>query len=129
MTQYGDDKNRIVDEATGMPVGQTSYEEEKVLADERRSVSIWSVIAAGILVILIAAASFAIWPSTTTDTSTASTTPDAINTQPSGQGTFDNNPATGSIKAPEATDRDPTPDGSGGGPTGVTTPSGTQNGQ
>lgn len=127
MTQYGDDKNRIVDEATGMPVGQTSYAEEKALADERRSVSIWGVIAAGILVVLIAAASFAIWPSTTSDT--ASTTPDAINAQPSGQGTFDNNPATGSIKPPEATDRDPTPGGSGGGPTGVTTPSGTQNGQ
>ncbi|WP_409527426.1 hypothetical protein [Rhizobium sp. BK529] len=111
-----------------MPVGQPSYEEE--LADRRRSVSLWGVLAAGILVILIAAVSFAIWPSTTTDpASTASTKPDAINAQPSGQGTFDNNPATGSIKPPEATDRDPTPDGSGGGPTGVTTPSGTQNGR
>jgi len=131
MTQYGDDKKTpIVDENTGMPLGQASYEDEKVLADERRSVSLWGVLAAGILVILIAAASFAIWPSTTTDpASTASTKPDAINVQPSGQGTFDNNPVTGSIKPPEATDRDPTPDGSGGGPTGVTTPSGTQNGQ
>lgn len=130
MTQYGDDKNRIVDENTGMPLGQASYEEEKTLADERRSVSLWGVLAAGILVILIAAASFAIWPGTTNEpASTASTTQDPINAQPSGPGTFDNNPATGSIKPPEATDRDPTPDGSGGGPTGVTTPSGTQNGQ
>ena len=126
MTQYGDDKNRIVDEATGKPVGQPSYEQQ--LADKRRSVSLWGVLAAGILVILIAAASFAIWPSTTKNpASTASTTSDPINAQPSGQGTFDDNPATGSIKPPTATDRDPTPDGSGGGPTGVTTPSGTQN--
>ncbi|MBB3658022.1 hypothetical protein FHX15_003264 [Rhizobium sp. BK650] len=130
MTQYGDDKNPIVDEASGMPLGHPSSDEEKVLADERRSISLWGVLAAGILVILIAAASFAIWPSATTDpASTASTKPDAINTQPSGPGTFDNNPATGSIKPPEATDRDPTPDGNGGGPTGVTTPSGTQNGR
>ena len=122
MTQYGDDKkNPIVDENTGMPLGQTSYEEEKVLADERRSVSLWGVLAAGILVILIAAASFAIWPGTTNEpASTASTTP--------GVGTLDNNPATGSIKPPEATDRGPAPSGSGG-PAGVTTPSGTQNGQ
>lgn len=127
MTQYGDDKNRIVDENTGMPLGQASYEEEKTLADERRSVSLWGVLAAGILVILIAAAGFAIWPSTTTEpASTASTTP-AINEQPSGAGTLDNNPATGSIKPPEATGSNPAPAG-GSGP-GVTTPSGTQNGQ
>jgi len=122
MTQYGDDKNRIVDEATGLPVGQPSYEE--VLADKRRSVSLWGVLAAGILVILIAAVSFAIWPSTTNNpASTASTTP-AINVQPSGQGTLDNNPSTGSIKPPEATDRSPTPSGGGSGPTGTATPSG-----
>jgi hypothetical protein len=128
MTQYGDDKNRIVDENTGMPLGQASYEEEKVLADERRSVSLWGVLAAGILVILIAAVSFAIWPGTTTEpASTASTTPNAITGQPSGAGTLDNNPATGSIKPLEPTDRNPTPDGSG--PTGATAPSGTQNGQ
>ena len=126
MTQYGDDKNRIVDENTGMPLGQASYEEEKVLADERRSVSLWGVLAAGILVILIAAAGFAIWPSTTTEpASTASTTPNAISGQSSSTGPLDSNPATGSIKPLEPTDRNPASDGSGG----VTTPSGTQNGQ
>lgn len=120
MTQYGDDKNRIVDEATGLPAGQPSYEE--VPTDKRRSISPWGVLAAGILVILIAAVSFAIWPSTTNNpASTASTTP-AINVQPSGQGTLDNNPATGSIKPPEATDRSPTP--GAGGPTGTATPNG-----
>lgn len=130
MTQYGDDKNRIVDENSGMPLGQASYEQEKALADERRSVSLWGVLAAGILVILIAAAGFAIWPSTTTEpASTASTTTPAINEQTSGAGTLDNNPATGSIKPPEATDSNPAPAGGGSGPTGVTTPSGAQNGQ
>jgi Tfp pilus assembly protein PilV len=47
-------------------------------------------------------------------------------TQPKGEGTFDDNPADGSSRPPEATDRDPTPSGNGGGPTMVTTPSGTE---
>ena len=57
---------------------------------------------------------------------TASTTTDPINAQPSGAGTFDNNPADGSSAKPTATDRDPTPTGNGGGPTQVTTPSGAE---
>jgi hypothetical protein len=122
MTQYGDDKNRIVDENTGMPLGQASYQEEKTLADERRSVSLWGMLAAGILVILIAAASFAIWPGTSNEpASTASTTSDPINAQPSGQGTLDNNPATGSIKPPAAAE--PAPAGGASGPTGAPAPS------
>jgi hypothetical protein len=58
--------------------------------------------------------------------STASTKPDPINAQPKGEGTFDNNPADGSSRPPEATDRSPSPSGNGGGPTQVTTPSGTE---
>ncbi len=55
-----------------------------------------------------------------------STKTDPINAQPSGADTFDNNPADGSSRPPEATDRSPTPSGSGTGPTQVTTPSGTE---
>ena len=58
--------------------------------------------------------------------STASTKQDPMSAQPKGEGTFDNNPADGSSRPPEATDRDPTPSGNGGGPTMVTTPSGTE---
>ncbi|MDM9644793.1 hypothetical protein [Rhizobium sp. S163] len=58
--------------------------------------------------------------------STTSTKTDPINAQPSGAGTFDDNPADGSSRPPEATDRSPTPSGSGSGPTQVTTPSGTE---
>ncbi|MBB3302562.1 hypothetical protein FHT72_006581 [Rhizobium sp. BK077] len=57
---------------------------------------------------------------------TASTVPDPINAKPHGAGTFDDDPAGGGSRPPEATDRDPTPQGSGGGPTMVTTPSGTE---
>jgi cytoskeletal protein RodZ len=57
---------------------------------------------------------------------TASTTPDPINAQPSGAGTFDNNPADGGSRPPEAIDRSPSPSGNGGGPTQVTTPAGTE---
>ncbi|MDM9627781.1 hypothetical protein QTL95_17965 [Rhizobium sp. S152] len=56
----------------------------------------------------------------------ASTKADPINAQPSGEGTFDNNAADGSSPPPQATDRSPTPSGSGSGPTQVTTPSGTE---
>jgi hypothetical protein len=58
--------------------------------------------------------------------STASTKPDPINAQPKGEGTFDDNPADGTSRPPEATDRSPSPSGNGGGPTQVTTPSGTE---
>lgn len=50
----------------------------------------------------------------------------ATSGQPSGSGTFDDNPAGGSSRQPEATDRDPTPTGNGGGPTMVTTPNGAE---
>ncbi|WP_179869627.1 hypothetical protein [Rhizobium chutanense] len=52
--------------------------------------------------------------------------PIPINTQPSGSGTFDDNPACGPLKAPEATDRSPSPSGNGGGPTGINNPAGTE---
>ena len=58
--------------------------------------------------------------------STASTKQDPINAQPSGPGTFDDNAADGSSRPPQATDRNPTPSGNGGGPTQVTTPNGTE---
>lgn len=57
---------------------------------------------------------------------TASTKPDPINAQPSSPTAFDNDPASGASRPPEATDRDPTPTGNGGGPTMITTPSGTE---
>jgi hypothetical protein len=59
---------------------------------------------------------------------TAATANDPINAQPSGAGTFDNNPRSGPAKAPDAVDRDPTPTNNGGGPTQATTPTGSQNG-
>jgi len=62
----------------------------------------------------------------TDKTSTAATANDPINAQPSGEGTFDNNAADGSVPPPEQTDRSPSPSGNGGGPTQVTTPSGTE---
>lgn len=131
MTQYRDDKNgRIVDKTTGEPLGSLppyEAEDDMIAARERRGFSPWGVVGAGIAVILIAAASFAIWPTATTEpTSTASTKTDPINAQPSGQGTFDNNPATGSIKPPEAVDKNANPSGNGGGATQVTTPSGAE---
>jgi hypothetical protein len=58
--------------------------------------------------------------------SSVSTKTDPINDQPKGAGTFDNNPADGSSPPPAATDRNPTPSGNGGGPTQVTTPTGTE---
>jgi hypothetical protein len=57
---------------------------------------------------------------------TAPAKTDSINAQPSGPGTFDNNAADGSSRPPEATDRPPTPSGSGSGATQVTTPTGTE---
>lgn len=89
---------------------------------------VFIVLVCGILLALIAWGGVEIWgESIDRDApSTASTTPDPINAQPSGAGTFDNNPADGSSRPPEATDRSPSPSGNGGGPTQVTTPSGTE---
>jgi hypothetical protein len=124
MSNYSDETGK-----DDLPLSQTPpYEsEEKILTRERRVWSAWAVALAGIVIFLIVAGSIAIWPSKSVDpTSTASTKPDAINTQPSGPGTFDNNPASGAPRPPEAVDRDPTPTGNGGGPTQVITPSGTE---
>jgi len=57
---------------------------------------------------------------------TASTAIDPINAQPSGKGTFDDNPAGGGSRPPQATDRDPTASGSGGGKTMINSTSGTE---
>ncbi|MBY2912106.1 hypothetical protein HF263_33255 [Rhizobium leguminosarum] len=87
-----------------------------------------TVLVSGLVLAMAAWGAAEIWgESIDTDTkSTASTAPDPINAQPHGAGTFDNNPAGGGSRPPEATDRDPTPQGNGGGPTMVTTPSGTE---
>ncbi|RDJ03800.1 hypothetical protein [Rhizobium grahamii] len=57
---------------------------------------------------------------------TASTSNDPINAQPSGKGTFDDNPAGGGSRPPQAIDRDPTATGNGGGKTMINSPSGTE---
>ncbi|AIC26452.1 hypothetical protein N2597_04690 [Rhizobium sophoriradicis] len=105
------------------------YADERGLkaADQRRWWA-WTVLAAGAAVLIIAGVSVAIWPDPDNNdpTATASTKPDPINTQPSGPGTFNDDPASGPARPPEATDRSPAPSGNGGGPTGVTTPSGTE---
>jgi hypothetical protein len=95
---------------------------------ERTRWSAWTVAFAGAVVIIIAAISFAIWlePENADPASTASTRPDPINTQPSGPGAFNDNPASGPAIPPKATDRSPSPSGNGGGQTQVTTPAGTE---
>jgi len=89
---------------------------------------VFIVLVCGILLALLAWGGVEIWgESIDRDAEpTASTKADPINAQPSGAGTFDNNAADGSSRPPEATDRSPTPSGSGSGPTQVTTPAGTE---
>jgi len=90
---------------------------------------VFMVLVGGLVLAMIAWAGVEMWGESIdrTDSKTTATTPnDPINSQPSGAGTFDNNPADGSSRPPEATDRSPTPSGNGGGPTEVTTPSGTE---
>lgn len=86
------------------------------------------VLVCALLLTMIAWAGVAMWgESIDTDSKTTASSPnDPINAQPSGQGTFDNNAADGSVRPPEKTDRSPTPSGNGGGPTQVTTPSGAE---
>ncbi|MBX4897224.1 hypothetical protein [Rhizobium bangladeshense] len=93
------------------------YEDETRLkaADQRRW-RVWTVLVAGAAVLVIAGVSAAIWPdpSNNDPTATASTKPDPINAQPSGPGAFNDDPVSGPARPPEATDRSPTPPGSGG---------------
>lgn len=73
-----DNDNRVVDETTGLPIEHMlrDDDDEDIIAGERRAFSAWNVIGAGIVIVLIATASVALWPSQTTDpTATASTTP------------------------------------------------------
>ena len=103
-------------------------DEARLKAADQRRWWVWTVLVAGAAVLIIAGVSVAIWPNPSNNdpTATASTKPDPINTQPSGPGAFNNDPASGPARPPEATDRSPTPSGNGGGPTQVTTPSGTE---
>lgn len=103
-------------------------DESRILSAEKRQWSIWTIALVGAVVFLVAATSVAIWPKPdiTDPTVTASTKQDPINAQPSGPGTFNNDPASGSANPPEAVDRSPAPSGSGSGPTQVITPSGTE---
>jgi cytoskeletal protein RodZ len=89
---------------------------------------VFVVLVCGILLALLVWGGVEIWgESIDSDSkSSTSTKTDPINAQPSGTGTFDNDPADGSSRPPEATDRSPTPGGSGSGPTQVTTPSGAE---
>lgn len=89
---------------------------------------VFIVLVCGLLLALLAWGGVEIWGESIDQDaqSTASTKTDPIKAQPSGQGTFDNNAADGTSRPPEATDRSPTPSGSGSGPTQVTTPSGTE---
>lgn len=86
------------------------------------------VLIGGLVLAMIAWAGVGMWGETidTDKSSTAATANDPINAQPSGKGAFDNNAADGSARPPEQTDRSPSPSGNGGGPTQVTTPSGTE---
>jgi hypothetical protein len=93
-----------------------------------RFTPVLAVLVSALVLAMIAWGAAEIWgESIDTDPKpTASTVLDPINAQPHGAGTFDNNPAGGGSRPPEATDRDPTPEGNGGGPTMITTPSGTE---
>ncbi|MBB3313221.1 hypothetical protein FHT78_005013 [Rhizobium sp. BK196] len=91
--------------------------------------SVFLVLVGGLVLAMIVWGGVEIWGENidrTDGRTTAATSNDPINAQPSGAGTFDNNAADGSSKPPEATDRSPSPSGNGGGPTQVTTPSGTE---
>jgi hypothetical protein len=61
-----------------------------------------------------------------TDSKPTASTAGPIDAKPPLAGSFDNNPADGSSRPPEAIDRSPSPSGNGGGPTQVTSPSGTE---
>ncbi len=87
---------------------------------------VFIVLVCGLLLALLAWVGVEIWGESIDRDGkpSASTQTDAISAQPSGAGTFDNNAADGSSRPPEATDRSPTPSGSG--PTQVKTPSGAE---
>ncbi len=89
---------------------------------------VFIVLVCGMLLALLAWGGVEIWGESIDQDAkpTASMNNNAVNAQPSAAGTFDNNAADGSGRPPEATDRSPTPSGSGSGPTQVTTPTGTE---
>ncbi|TCL63619.1 hypothetical protein [Rhizobium sp. BK251] len=105
------------------PVTETATEARQ----GRRGMPVLIVLVSALVLTAIAWGVSEFWgESIDNDPQTSSTKPDPINAQPQGSGTFDNNPAGGGSRPPEATDRDPTPEGNGGGPTMITTPSGTE---
>ncbi|WP_088693402.1 MULTISPECIES: hypothetical protein [unclassified Rhizobium] len=85
---------------------------------EKRRWLIWGVAIAGLTVFMIALLSYLVWPPTLrTDASTTAST----RTQP-----IPPSPALPPDASATTIDRSPSPSGSGGGPTGVTSPTGTE---
>ncbi|MFP3546702.1 hypothetical protein SB748_24935 [Rhizobium sp. SIMBA_035] len=115
MTDNHPNSERVTETATEARQGQ-------------RGRPVFLVLVGGLVLAMIVWVGVDMWGESidTDKTSTVPTANDPINAQPSGKGTFDNNAADGSARPPEQTDRSPSPSGNGGGPTQVTTPSGTE---
>ncbi|SEH87384.1 hypothetical protein SAMN05216228_1010180 [Rhizobium tibeticum] len=112
------------DRSQRQPVTETATDARQ----GRYGAPVFLVLASSLVLAMIAWGAAEFWGESIDKDSqtTASTTPDPINAQPHGAGTFDNNPAGGGGRPATPTDRDPTAEGNGGGPTMITTPSGTE---
>ncbi|MBX5011459.1 hypothetical protein [Rhizobium lentis] len=78
MSQYLDENNNLpIDETTGLPLEtRPRRQDEEIVTSKRRAFFAWNLMAAGIVIVLMATATVALWPGQTTDpTTTASTTP------------------------------------------------------
>ncbi|MGO4441571.1 hypothetical protein [Rhizobium sp. RAF56] len=77
-----------------------------------------AVLIGGLILAMIAWGAVEFWGERidTDSRSTGSLATGSATAEPSGAGTFDNNPAAGGSRPPEATDRSPSPSGSGGAP-------------
>lgn len=108
---------------TEAPVNETATEARQGQLGK----PVFIVLISGLILALIAWGGVEIWgESIDKDPPAVSAASDPVKNQPSGAGTFDDNALDGSSRAPEATDRSPTPSGSGSGPAQVTTPTGTE---